>query len=401
MALPIYYIYDGGLTVINIRDFILKEKWACFDFDHTLFKPKAGRKFAKNVEDWKLVNPSIPFVLNTLIMQEFCILVFTNQSKKWKREYILASLMSLNIPILAAIAEDNYYRKPYPKMVESILKSPIFNPYHISFDPKCSFFTGDASGDPGAWSNTDFLFAENAGLRFTNPRDILIDTSAFKWTTINSDEYHRQEKAITSCSFIVKKELLSQKTKGSIYLTKVFVNLEEFLVYYYAKMEKNELLTHNEVMYPSNRIREFYDIDISPPPESYSDARIYNIVFNIIKQFHDIYLHRPLLAENMRVLQSSGPFKTSLHVINTGGAYNSVDDLSEMYTKFKFFLNELSPLEGVSWFDTTVVGKCRLLRLPYSAKAADPKRIFVPAEFHCYSKNSDIRDFFVTGFLGE
>jgi Polynucleotide kinase 3 phosphatase len=44
-----------------------RTKFAIFDFDWTLVKPKAGRKFPTKADDWMYLRPSVPDVVRKAV----------------------------------------------------------------------------------------------------------------------------------------------------------------------------------------------------------------------------------------------------------------------------------------------------------------------------------------------
>jgi len=142
-------------------------KVAAFDFDWTLVKPKGNRKFPKSVDDWEWLFPNIPSIIQNLYKDEYTIVIFTNQSKEWKREQIVDVANSLNIPMYIGIAFNKAYYKPsitlYEKLVEKIGNN---------IDKNNSFFVGDALGRKDDFSDSDKMFAENIGIKWVPPEDM-------------------------------------------------------------------------------------------------------------------------------------------------------------------------------------------------------------------------------------
>ena len=62
-------------------------KFACFDIDHTIIKPKNNRKFPKNANDWLFYYDKITIDKLTKLSKKYNIIFFTNQSKL-KEEFI-------------------------------------------------------------------------------------------------------------------------------------------------------------------------------------------------------------------------------------------------------------------------------------------------------------------------
>lgn len=146
--------------------FRFRKKIAAFDFDWTLVRPKSNGTFSKSVDDWQWMQPSIPEKLKSFYASGFCIMVFTNQTHKYKEEQIRAVVKSLDIPVLVAIAFDKVVKKPVPTMFHlAVVKD---------WDKNKSFFVGDALGRPGDWSDSDKKFAEAVGIAIKTPEQVFV-----------------------------------------------------------------------------------------------------------------------------------------------------------------------------------------------------------------------------------
>ena len=109
------------MTCKTIISELKYEKLACFDLDFTLIKPRSGKKFPKDKDDWCWNFHSVPKILRKFYEKEYTIIVFTNQKNlksyadfKYKIDIITETL---NIPINYFISTDNdKYRKPCNNM---------------------------------------------------------------------------------------------------------------------------------------------------------------------------------------------------------------------------------------------------------------------------------------------
>ena len=101
---------------IKIGNFRHRQKIACYDYDYTLIKPKSKNLLPKDKDDWQWLRASVPEKLKEQYKNNYCIIVFTNQSKDWKTEQIVEVLTTLNIPILINIGTDKESKKPNPEM---------------------------------------------------------------------------------------------------------------------------------------------------------------------------------------------------------------------------------------------------------------------------------------------
>ena len=49
---------------------------ACFDLDYTLIKPKSGKKFPINHDDWEFLFDNVPTYLKALVKNKYSIIIF-------------------------------------------------------------------------------------------------------------------------------------------------------------------------------------------------------------------------------------------------------------------------------------------------------------------------------------
>jgi bifunctional polynucleotide phosphatase/kinase len=141
-----------------------RTKLACFDYDHTLVKPKSGLTHARNVDDWEWLRAGVPNVLADYYKRGYAIVVFTNQTKPWKKDQIVQVLTDTQLPVLLAIGFDKDDKKPSPTLFEAAIDK--------KWDAKSSFFAGDAGGRPNDWSDSDKVFSENVGITFKTPEEV-------------------------------------------------------------------------------------------------------------------------------------------------------------------------------------------------------------------------------------
>jgi bifunctional polynucleotide phosphatase/kinase len=154
----------SDIDVFSLNDFRYRKKIAAFDYDHTLVKPKSKSTFNKNVDDWMWLRPNIPDIVRDFYEKGYGIVIFTNQSKRFKREQIEIAMAELGVPCKVFIAFKKKYKKPDPF---------LFNLYkRDGFDFERSFFVGDALGREGDWSDSDRDFAINCGLKYFSPEEI-------------------------------------------------------------------------------------------------------------------------------------------------------------------------------------------------------------------------------------
>lgn len=144
-------------------------KYAVFDLDHTLIKPKSGNIHPKNQFDWMWWCPEVPDVIRLLSSQQHHILIISNQSSKKKDETkakVFDLMNTLNIPsITFHLCYSDEYRKPCTR---------AFNGYKTD---KMVFYCGDALGRKGDFSNSDALFAFNLRLMIKTPEEIFLKST--------------------------------------------------------------------------------------------------------------------------------------------------------------------------------------------------------------------------------
>jgi len=149
----------------TIGKFRFRQNLACFDYDGTIIKPKGKNNIVpKDIDDWIWLGDNVPEILKKLYNDKYAIIIFTNQSKKWKKEQITNVLSLLDIPIMVNIAFDKEYYKPNPKLFIENVKN--------KWKENKSFYCGDALGRNGDWSNVDILFGNNIGIKVIEPETI-------------------------------------------------------------------------------------------------------------------------------------------------------------------------------------------------------------------------------------
>jgi len=136
------------------------EKLAIFDFDGTLVKPKEGRTFPKDVDDWQYTRESVPKIIRKYAKTKQIVIV-TDQSKPWKIEQIKNVMKDLDIDYTAIIGVKT--KKP---------KTGLFINAFPSFNKERSFYVGDATGKKDAWSDVDKKFADAIGVVFFSPEEM-------------------------------------------------------------------------------------------------------------------------------------------------------------------------------------------------------------------------------------
>ncbi len=134
---------------------------AIFDVDGTLIKPKDGRPFPKDKDDWMWLRSSVPTTVKSYA-QTYQIVFLTDQTKQWKVELIKDLCTLLDIPIIVCISLDKDYNKPNDALFKSVF--PSYS--------KKSFYVGDAAGRKDDWSDCDKIIAQKLEIPFYTPEEV-------------------------------------------------------------------------------------------------------------------------------------------------------------------------------------------------------------------------------------
>ena len=149
-----------------------------------MIKPKSGKLFAKNKDDWQFLFDNVAEVLHAL-SHTYNIVIFTNQNgikKEAKREMFLAKIVqiidTLQLPIhIYASKTDGFMRKPLTGLWETCISN-------IKSKHTNHFYCGDAAGREGDFAATDLMFANNNNVRFMLPEEVFQKdktTVAYVW----------------------------------------------------------------------------------------------------------------------------------------------------------------------------------------------------------------------------
>lgn len=141
-------------------------RFAIFDVDWTLIKPKEGRKFPQNVDDWQWLRPSVPETVRKFFVDGFEIIFLTDQSKPWKVTMIENVIRILDVDVTCLIAMNKAFHKPNPAF--------FLETFGSTFDSGFSFFVGDAAGREGDWSRNDIDVAARIGVKFYTPEEVFL-----------------------------------------------------------------------------------------------------------------------------------------------------------------------------------------------------------------------------------
>jgi bifunctional polynucleotide phosphatase/kinase len=134
---------------------------AGFDFDGTLVRPREGRQFPKDKDDWRWTRPSVPDRLRALAAEGWRIVIVTDQTKGWKEDMISAVVAAVGVPIEVVIQRASKGAKGVKPDTSQFLTRSI----------TLSYYVGDAAGRTGDWSDCDRMFAERLGVPFHTPEE--------------------------------------------------------------------------------------------------------------------------------------------------------------------------------------------------------------------------------------
>jgi len=146
----------------SINEPVYRRKMAAFDYDWTMVNPKEGKTFPLDVDDWEWYHPSVPVTIKQYYDDDYMIVIFTNQTKKWKCDQLMTVAKSLGIPMFVVIAMNKCDHKPNISLFDKFMGEH-------TIDKDESFFVGDALGRRVDFSDSDKVFAQNIGVRWYSP----------------------------------------------------------------------------------------------------------------------------------------------------------------------------------------------------------------------------------------
>jgi bifunctional polynucleotide phosphatase/kinase len=154
-----------------------KKKIAGFDLDYTLIKPKSGKKFPVDSNDWMWLFPEVKDTLIKIAKNDTHIItIFTNQLGLATGKTTIDELKekykqiqeSLNIQLVFLVSDkDDIFRKPRVGLWEFLKDKGI--------EMNLSYYVGDAAGRikdnsyKKDHSDSDRKFAFNIGIDFYSP----------------------------------------------------------------------------------------------------------------------------------------------------------------------------------------------------------------------------------------
>jgi len=139
----------------NKFEFKNLNKVASFDLDHTIIRPKNGRKLSKGVDDYEIVKGYKELLID-YHEKNYMIVIFTNNSLSLSdlTQKLTYVFNEIKVPVLVYRGL-NKYRKPSILMFEKFIKD-----VKIDIDFENSFYVGDAVSYKN-FSDCDYKFALN------------------------------------------------------------------------------------------------------------------------------------------------------------------------------------------------------------------------------------------------
>jgi len=277
------------IKIYPINKSFYRKKVASFDYDWTLVKPKNNKQFPSNIDDWCWLYDNVSDKLKQYYNNGFMIVIFTNQSKKWKILQIKKALKTLEIPITIVVATEKDKYKPNRLMFDELFKD-----YPIKI--KKSFFVGDALGRKNDFSDSDKQFSKNIGLKCLSPEEFFCDKQInFKLPNISLN--NKQEIIIMvgypgSGKSTISKKICENNNyihiEGDIYkVTKKMINASIPFI------QDNKSIIFDATNYTKLRRNEYVEL-----------AKQYNLYvrcFHIITSFENSFNRNKLRNDNKQV----------------------------------------------------------------------------------------------------
>lgn len=177
-------------------------KIAAFDIDYTIVKPKSGKKFSQNKDDWIFLYDEVPKKLKSLSDDGYKLVFITNQGGIEKGRTDLNELQykfcriteEIGCPVQVYILTGyNHFRKPNTAVWE-LMHDQLNGGIKVDLDK--SLYVGDAAGRDKDWSPgkpkdfscDDRKFGTNVGVSFSTPEEFFLGEAkctSFNWRTID------------------------------------------------------------------------------------------------------------------------------------------------------------------------------------------------------------------------
>lgn len=233
------------MIIIKSLDVNLKKKIAGFDLDFTLIKPKSGKKFPINKDDWMWLYPKIKDKLIN-ISKEYQIVIFSNQLGISKNKTSRIDIeekcdkiqKDINIPLIFLIADkDDKFRKPRVGFWKYLIKKGIIE--------NKSFYVGDAAGRSTDFNDTDRKFAFNIKIPFYTPEDFFLDKKelplSYRKYQLNCNHYQKYLMLPNNDKILII--ISGYPASGKSYLSKKIVKNHNF--HYVSKENDKQNLKRN------------------------------------------------------------------------------------------------------------------------------------------------------------
>ena len=166
---------SDGLLYYEMKGIYSGELVASFDLDGTIIKTKSGESFPVDENDWEFTSAQVKVKLQENKKKSINNVIMSNQNGiglgyqdkgEWmaKVEQVTSQL---GVPMYAmAATEENYYRKPQTGMWDYY--SCTLNQFKTIEKTK-AVYVGDAAGRPNDHGDSDKMFAQQIGIKFSTP----------------------------------------------------------------------------------------------------------------------------------------------------------------------------------------------------------------------------------------
>lgn len=193
---------------VGYQDKKLGKNIMALDFDWTIVKPKNGKDFPKNKDDWEFLRSNTKDIIKKYA-KTHDIVIFTTQTKEWKIDMIKNVMKEIGEDAIVCIGFGKYaIKKPEPELFKSVIKD---------FDKETSFYVGDGAGREIDWSDVDKKFAENVGIKFKTPEEIFPIEMKYNLKTKIEFPYEREMIIMMGYPSSMKSSFISKYLKPRNY----------------------------------------------------------------------------------------------------------------------------------------------------------------------------------------
>ena len=339
------------------------KKYACFDLDHTLIRPKEGHIFPKNRDDWELMD-NVKDILNILYKNNWIIIIFTNQLGV-EKNYItrkdlnikfknIVDKIGIEIYIIASTKKD-IYRKPYLGMW-NIVKNKL----NIDLNKDYIFYCGDAFQIHDVkLRGSDLKFAMNIGIQFLKPDEIFILKDKFDI------------------------ENFTKKIENKIENKKI-IEFKEKLIYERFNYIDDDIYT-NDYYKIKNYVENYKFLFIISPPSSGKTTFSKNILekeFNYVRLSKDDY---KTISQYKKAVKQHLEKRDKIVFDNTNSKNKGRNELIALIEKAGYTINDIGYIyRDVKKKDSMYLNKYRFY------KTNGEHKLLPEVAIHSYYKNLEL-----------